>query len=60
MCKAPAQGLLPVDTWVGLLLAKELRLYPGLQANVRAPRPQARVAFPLEALKEEVEGKGDW
>lgn len=36
--KAPGTALAARRTWwVGLLLVKELRLYPGLQASVRAP-----------------------
>lgn len=51
--EAPAQCVLPVGTrWAGLLLAKELRLYPGLRANVRVPRPLARVCLPLGSLVE--------
>ena len=45
---------------MGLLSAKELGLYPGLRANIRAPRAHVRVCPPLEALEgeEEEEEKG--
>lgn len=40
---------------MGLLSAKELGLYPGLRANIRAPRAHVRVCPPLEALEGEEE-----
>lgn len=41
-----------------LLVATELRLYPGLQAKVRYPRPHARICLPIEALEKEGSGGG--
>lgn len=56
MYKVSAQCLTSVGThWAGLLLAKELGLYPGCGPMSEPPDPSPRVCLPLGALEEKGE-----